>query len=350
MKDGVIYVNPCHGNEPYILGTLIAYHTREKLGRKNTIVIPHMYAGRQEKIISEELNIKPEELAANNICLDEKLGELHQQLLFGNNDFKGHLQATIRNHETVQKAVVGHLKNTYGDVYFEINAGSRVTSGATTAYSAFPIIVSELLERTLQDTELAEFFSPALLEPMLDIMKKTERGTCTFFIPQYNTFSYDRDRKPHAREVATPPLKPTPQKSTKDVPCNSVYCMLSGTDSEIKKVLENAQLFASFGRNIIVPPWAKDVPYDKQILQDVVSHENLIKVMGRPGWGTLWLCQVSGKDFLSTPYTDGDDPEIYFNIRTLAKIPMAEATEWQKETFKTLDGIAFVVDKIAKSL
>jgi len=354
MKDGIIYVNPCHGNEPYILGTLIAYNAREKSGKKPLIVIPHMYGERQRKIISEELKISPEEFAAHNICLDEKLGQMHKQLLFSSNDFKGHLETAIKNQEAAQKAVTEHLKNNYGHVYFEVNIASRVTSGATRTYFAFPVIISELLERTVQEKELSKTFSAELLEPMIGIMKKVERSISMFFIPQYHTFSFDENRKPHEHEIATPPLKPVPKKSTEELHKNSMFCMLSGTDSEIQNVLKNAAKFKEIGYHIIVPPSAKDADapkeYERRILQDIISNKNLVKVMGRPGWGTLWLCQVGGKDFLPTSYTEGDDPEIYFNHKTLAKLPIALATARQEKDFGTLDGIAFVVDKIAKDL
>lgn len=95
--------------------------------------------------------------------------------------------------------------------------------------------------------------------------------------------------------------------------------------------------------------------------------------MGRSGWGTGWQALNLGKPWLVTPYVKGDDPEIYFNNQTvlysgIGKVLYSEFSIYKfgllkayiamctnriqhvrkqhRDTFDTLDGIAYVGKKI----
>ncbi len=337
----IIYINPCHGNEPYILGALIADGVAQKLrerdGVEPLLVVPHLYGERQEQIISG-LGLSAK------IHLDKRLGEFYQPLLFQNNDFAAHLSNLVSQQKQVQEETRKHLYDTYGKIFSEINIASRISSSAP-AWYAFPTIISELLTRTAQEEELCRTFPLRTLEQAIFIMENVEQNISAFFIPAYHTFSYDGKRVPHQKEISTPPLKPEPKINADKIPENSVYCMLSGTGSEIETMLQNARGLAEKGHHIIVPPWAGNTAFERRT-PEIISNDNIVKVIGRAGWGTLWTCQVAGKDFEAVPYTPGDDPEIYFNLKTLQEVPMKQATEKQREMFGTLDGIEFVVEKI----
>ena len=345
MKERTIYINPSHGNEPYILGGLIAKKVSEglkkKLGGKSKIIVPHIYGSRQERILSE-VGLR------GIVHLDPELGKMYEPLLFRNNDFSQHLTDLIDYQEEVQRKIREHLKKEYGDIFFELNIGSKISTGALTYY-AFPVIISELLERTLQEPELVRNFSQSKLEQALEIMQEVESGIQTFFIPDYHTFSYDRNRKPKQNEISTPPLKSKPKENKDDIPRMSTYFMISGTGSELEYTLKEAENLQEHGFHIIVPPWTETDKFEKRS-PDVISNFNIVRVDSRAGWGTIWTCQLCEKQFVPLPYNSGDDPEIYFNVKTLYSVNQYMATEIQEKKFGTLDGLSFVADQILSDL
>ena len=72
----------------------------------------------------------------------------------------------------------------------------------------------------------------------------------------------------------------------------------------------------------------------------------MLLVIGRAGWGTIWICQTTNTPFQHLSYTMGDDPEVIMNVRTLEEVDILKATTKQRENFESMNGIDFVAEKI----
>ncbi len=327
-----IFVNPASGNEPFILGALIAQAYGNLVCESIQIVMPLLYD--RQALILQEHGIEA--------ILDHELGNLIRPVLFKNGDFNQHVADVVAQRERVESAIRTYVKERYGRFDFELNTGSKIRV-ADEIYYAFPVATSQLFFYVIQEGGIG--FNQENLEHCLRMMETVEQDFTNFFIPAIHTFSYDSNRSPVAKEISTPPLKPTPRQCTIEIPPQSVYCMPSGTGSEVQTVLQRAAELMQQGHEIIIPPWIRGTTY-RQEKPFVIVHENIVRVVGRAGWGTLWTCQQSNTAFEHVPYTRGDDPEIYFNIRTLEAIPLLQATSLQKRRFSTQNGIAYVANYI----
>jgi len=341
-----IFINPCHGNEPYILAASIAQGIAEKIpGSANSrpiIVVPLLYGKKQARIMSEEGLMK------ENVLLDEELGNIYRTFTFKDGDFTQNIDDLLAKQQEAERGIRNHLRNKYGTVDLEINAGSQVSTGLR-SFLAYPSIYTELYRRTQQEPDLMQHIPAGRLGVLIEMMQKVEEGIETFFIPSYNTFSYDSNRQQHSKEVSTPPLKHILQQNTEEIPPDSVYFMLSGTGSERENTLDLARQTRAQGKHVILSQSVESDEFERRS-PDIISNDNIIEVVGRAGWGTIWLCQNLGKKFGALAYTPGDEPEIYFNIKTLQTNPIKQATRQQFERFGTLDGINYVVNEILSRL
>jgi hypothetical protein len=151
-----------------------------------------------------------------------------------------------------------------------------------------------------------------------------------------------------------------------------IYVMFSGTGSNVETTRELASVAKEAGLNVYTPPWV-NVEGATPVSPDVLTDENVIGVFSRSGWGTGWQVQNLALPWYVTPYEKGDDPEIYFNNKTIEALKMGRVltdaditpkklvemtTEFStgvaavnaklKDEFGTLNGIDFMADEIAK--
>ncbi len=359
-KRPVIYASIGHGNEPLLLFLNLAKRLNAPLtkifGCEPCCIVPHFthdpaYASRQIRFIKEYD-------FSSNIKLDPDLGNLYQPLLFQSNGpagFVKNLENIITGQEKIQHQIKKHIQNTYGSIDLEINTGSRVSVGEH-AYFAFPVMLSRLLSSIIKTPALHSEFNLTIIDKALKAISPMEKNFDRVFIPSYHTLlAFDNIHPSDTNEIPTPPLKELPTKSVQDIPEQSLYCMFSGTDADNIAIFQRAKTYESEGYHIITSPWDPrgiSIPSSwlRAVLCNISTNQNLKAVLGRAGWGTLWDCQVAQKPFLHMPYSYGDDPEIFFNVRTLEEYPIAEATNNQLLQFKTLNGIDYVVEKIIDNL
>lgn len=377
-KEGerIIAVNPCHGNEPYILGVNVALSVNKVLKEagqnKARIVVPLLYPGRQEQILKENFSANSDE-----IFLDERLGNFYKEVLFRNGRFDEHLASLVINQERVQDLIRDYLSGTLTvkslatgevkefsgrDITLDINAGSRFPISPD-SYYVFPMLLSELLEE-VGKTDLS--FDHQQLTLVQRQAQDRENAYRAKFIPHIHTFSFKEEDYPKEGKTFTPPLK-HPVVLPPEVDSQAIYVMTSGTGSEVPIVYKNAR---ELGLEVYRPPFI-DLDYGRAALPDVIYHPNIVAVFGRMGWGTGWICQQAEKPFIVVPYNFPDDPEIYFNIKTLRDKRLGVVYERQEDIVKqalalvgdirqlnesifhkygTRDGIDFVARKIVEDL
>ena len=387
----VILVNPAHGNEPYILGTAIAKGVSDRLAQQGLgrakIVVPLLYGDRQKRILMEE---NPD--AAGLIHYDEAFGEILRDVTFQNGDFSQHLRQINEHYDDVQSMLKQRFSIDAQDftarslgtneiqtfsprnVVAAIDTASRVVVEAPQRYFAFPLLISELL-REAQKAELG--FSGADTASLIEKMLRVESGYSQVFIPRINPLSYqyseDLSAQPTEVEgrsrVYTPAMKRDYHRTQGKVDEPGIYVMFSGTGSIAETTHKLIDAASQGGLKVYTN---KEVEGATSVSPDVLTDENILAVLGRAGWGTGWQVQNLALPWFVAPYEKGDDPEIYFNNKTIEALKMGKVLtdadmtpDRLKEVIKdfsvgmqrinqgiegefgTLNGIDFMADAIA---
>ena len=388
----VILVNPAHGNEPYILGTAIAKGVSDRLveqglGRAK-IVVPLLYGDRQRRILMEE---NPD--ATGLIHYDEEFGEILRDVTFQNGDFSQHLRQINEHYEDVQRMLKQRFSFDAGDfttrnlasneiqtfspknVVATIDTASRVVVDAPQRYFAFPILISELLR---ESKEAGLDFSEADMASLIEKMLKVESGYSQVFIPKINPLSYQYSEELSLQPIEvggrsriyTPAMKREYQRTQGKVVEPGIYVMFSGTGS----IADTTQkLIDAAGQGGLKVYTNKEVEGATAVSPDVLTDENILAVLGRGGWGTGWQVQNLALPWFVAPYEQGDDPEVYFNNKTIDALKMGkvltdadmtpdrlkdvikdfsvgmqEINQRIKDEFGTLNGIDFISGAIAE--
>ncbi|NQV78080.1 MAG: hypothetical protein HQ490_06965 [Lutibacter sp.] len=352
-----IAISTADGFAPFIMGAHIASDVATYLqaqGRDIRIIMPHTHGNPQSRIINGELGLE------NLVILDKTLGNLYNSSSFVTSDFAKNMDYIVQNRKKVESVIQKHIETNYGTPDITISIGGRIIPKAKliTAY-AYPQIVSELMGAVARDQGINGRFDVSTAKKAEEEMRKIEAEYDIACISSVHTFSYlKNERQPsHPNEILTPPLARIPGKSQIKVPKNSVFCMASGTGSEISSVAEKGLEYLRQGMTIYTTPagieafgdQAPNVRVHRGLPDEIIASPNLERVIARAGWGTLWLCQQTDTNIEAVPYDPekrGDDAEIYYNLRTLAAIDLMEATKQQRKEFPNMDGLAYVAKQI----
>lgn len=392
----VIIVNPAHGNEPYILGTNIAKEVSETLEKegikKAKIVVPLMYGQRQKEILLEQ-NMDHPEL----IYFDEEYGKILKNIMFSNGNFQDHLNQLDLHYDEIDKLLkqrfapnstsidVQNLGTGETDsfspqnIIASIDTGSRVMVTAPNRYFAFPILLSELLQETAKTDSLG--FSENQLKNTINRMIKLESQYSQVFIPKINSLSYlhskDIDLQPTSvndrERIYSPAMKKEEDVSDNNIE-KGIYVMFSGTGSTKNQNVELINSAKKAGLTVYTNPW-ENVEGAQKVSPKILSDKNIMAIFGRSGWGTGWQAQNLAKPWFVSPYQPGDDPEIFFNNKTIEAFDMGKVLRDGnissddmlkfiqeispglnalnlkiKKEFGTLDGVKYVADFIAKDI
>jgi hypothetical protein len=390
----VILVNPAHGNEPYILGTAFAQGVSNKLAEaglpRARIVVPLLYGDRQRNILLEE---NPEN--AELIYFDEEFGKILEDITFRSGNFSEHLRQVNSHYDKIEQLLKARFSSNSADIdvrslvanethaispqniVASIDTAPRVSVEVPNRYFAFPILVSEIL-KSAQNARLG--FEDTQLAELIKRMLKVESAYSQIFIPFVNPLSYnystDLSSQPENinghKMTFTPAMKRELEKTTGKVSEPGIYAMFSGTGSAettLRSLVESAE---EAGLKVYTPPWV-DVEGAAKISPDILTDENILAVFGRSGWGTGWQAQNLALPWIVTPYETGDDPEIYFNNKTVEALGIGRVLKDGditpkklteiigqlsvgvqrvngviKDKFGTLDGIDFVSSAIAE--
>ncbi|HVT01299.1 MAG TPA: hypothetical protein VHE53_03660 [Patescibacteria group bacterium] len=392
----ILVLNPGHGNEPYIMATAIGREVSKKFEsaglEKPILVMPLLYGDRQKRIILEE---NPND--ASMIYFDEKFGDILKDIMFGSGDFGQHVAQVNAHYDEVDKMLNNRFninsesftarsavtqesaelspKNIVG----VIETGNKVSVKVPHRYYAFPEVLSRVLNESIKHPELG--FSEADMKKLANRMIKVEAAYSQVFIPWVSTFSYqnaeDLSTQPTTVEgvsrTYTPAMKSDIAVTNGEVE-PGVYIMFSGTGSasEANKSLISAAHQA--GIKAFAPPW-ENIEGAEKAPPSVMSDRNIQAIMGRSGWGTGWQAMQLEKPWLVTPYQRGDDPEIYFNNKTIEALKLGRLVGSEgisadelisaaqeispglaslniaiRQRFGTTDGIDYIADNIFKDL
>lgn len=341
----ILVLNPGHGNEPYILATAIGREVSKKFAsagmEQPILVMPLLYGDRQRRILLEE---NPND--ASLLYYDEQFGNILKNVMFGAGDFKQHLAQVNTHYDEVEKmlndrfridaqAITARSVATQESTQLSsrniigvIEAGNRVPIKVPHRYFAFPEVLSRVLHESMQNPELG--FSESDMKKLAERMMKVEDAYSQVFVPWVSTFSYQNasnlDSQPQSIDgrprIYTPAMKADMPKTEGEVD-PGVYVMFSGTGSatESSKALIRAAKEA--GINAYSPPW-EIIEGTEKMPPSIMADANIHAIMGRSGWGTGWQAMQLEKPWLVAPYQEGDDPEIYFNNKTIEALKLGK--------------------------
>lgn len=138
-------------------------------------------------------------------------------------------------------------------------------------------------------------------------------------MPEPFVFSYDMKRQKREKEIFTPPFIHFPSERSENVPAG-MYVMLTGIDG-LRSLFERVH---KFGIKLYCPPFVKDIEgADNRFAPDFVANPNIKYQFARTGWSTVWWSHMTQTPLITPKYVQGDDPEIYFNEKSVSKLGIA---------------------------
>jgi len=374
-----------HGNGPYSRMVDLALAVNEEFEKRKwdkvPIVVPLVYGNKQKRIMQEDFG----EVIRENpdlILLDEFYGGILSEMFYKAGHYQENLEFLIENQAKLEmklrdylsgtlkvETFVGEQKSVNGDdIEFEISHNPRVATGYENSFYTSIVHFSELLERTRQEEILD--FDPSILEEVGKIAHKIEDDKNVHFIHEPFVFSGDDPRGRWKDEIYTPPLIHFPKLNSEKID-PGMYASVTGIEG-LRQLFDRVN---EFGMKVYCSPFIEKIEgADNRFGPELVSNENIKYQFGRTGWSTVWFSHLSETPLIAPAYTEGDDPEIYFNERTIGKLGLAaffdgkkdpervilEADDTRKnlqdvnrklmERYKTLDGINYIANVIVDSL
>jgi len=330
-----IGITAVHGNEPYIMTAGVALELNEILREHNLkpvpLMLPNIYEGTTKRILLEEFGGH-----ADEIYLSDELARILRKTEFTKAGYHAHLRELLEHQPQVYEELMEFLAKPFdavslaGDVRefqpqgrrLEINAGANVTAsepGRRRTHFLFPVLLSEMMEATLNDRELMRYFDKATIAQVKTIAEEFEQRYRTTQLPYVHTLSYQGEAYPREGKLFTPPFKKAKDAPDIELP-EGIGIYVMGSGSEIgKEVIEDQALqLHGQGYTIIAPKWF-NLDFGTAALPDVIYHPNIRVVMGRHGWGVGWISQVAEKPFIAMPHLWFDNPEMHFNAKTMRK-------------------------------
>jgi hypothetical protein len=405
-ENPIILVNPGPGNSPFIYGTSIAREVRRGLTEKGLgkakIVVPMLYGDRQKSIMLEENADSSED-----IYLDEQFGKILQRIQFRSGNYYQHLRDlkdyygevdlllnqrfSLPTSEFAARPLSGGEEEGMSarNIIATIDSGPRVVVDIPNRYYAFPVLLSELLHEAVEEN-LFGTSHMTTLEAIAERMIKLESGYAKVFIPQINTMSFKDPGNPMGDPATINGIERTPTPALdrevdeqNELKQEGVYVMFSGTGADHMFTEKLVRDLTKQGLTVYSPPWA-EAKGATPATPDIMSDKRIIAVFGRSGFGTGWKVQNLAKPWIVSPWDTGEDPEIYFNNKTIEALklgrvlpnlyrarsydlsqnplegfqdfassvsPGIQALNRRiKEKFGTLDGIRYVGEQITQDL
>jgi len=380
-----IVVNFLHGNSPYLRTTELALEVSALLntehGERLNIIVPLVYGDRQKEIMLENFR-KTILKNPQRILFDRTLGDLLRPLFYSGETsyedslkyFFDHYRDTEKKtHEYIAKGLTA--EDFRGKIYkvpksalvMEINRCPQLNFGITPSYYTGFDYISEVLRHAL--SEEAIHIDKTVLKKNIPLYNEIEGKQALHCIAEPSIFSYKGSRpRKYMTEIFTPPNSNQGMRVLKNTHAEQVeqgiYVTVTGVpglDRLFKEVL-NVGLKIYTHRTDLIPGSTEAPP-------SVIGHPNILFHFARSGWGSVWLSLFTRTPFITRPYTDKDDLEIYFNNISLEALGFGKVYAGESldellaygekykenvtliqnrllEKYGTTDGIAFTARKI----
>nr|QBM01212.1 hypothetical protein [uncultured archaeon] len=336
-----------HGNGPYSriidLGLAINREFSERRLPKMRVLVPLVYGERQRRIILEQFEQVAEE-EPDRLLLDETYGKLLGEIFFKTGSYEENLRAFAEHYSGLEERVRNHLSSTFtaktldgrdvrvnGEhIDFEISHNPRVATGYQKSFYTTIALFSEILERTFGESSLK--FDRDVLAETIKIAERIERDKAVHFIPEPFAFSYDGTREKREREIFTPPFIHSPKPDTREIP-KGMYVTITGIDG-LRTLFDEV---SKFGIQLYCPDFINLQNADNRFSPEIISNPDILYHFARTGWSSVWLSHITETPLITPPYKEGDDPEIYFNERSVRKLGIATLFDSEEDPKKILE-------------
>lgn len=373
----LVVLNFSYGTNPYLRTTEIALGVNEELKRcgqeRLGIILPWIYGERQKNILLEEFGRYGH---ASEIYLDLELGEILQSVLYGNGTYANSLDTWISRFESKSQEARVHLSGKVrvqdlkgnasilegNDIVLELARSPRLIFHTSPSINVTFGHTSEILKRTIELPPGTCDIDKKQMEEALVIAETIERYQTFHIMAQPGPFYPERARV--ANEWYSPPHVRVQEHNTDNIE-EGIYITETGIPG-LRHLYSGVQAWNTTiysNSTLITKSSVRASPH-------IVSHPNILFHYARCGWGSIWLSQICNTPIVTPPHDPSDDPEIYFNIATVARLKLGivhtdqtfeeiisetkmlrEEIDNQNSTlleeFETLDGIQYSARIIA---
>ena len=314
------------GNGPYVktIGLTLAVNREleERELEPFKIIVPHIYGEKQKRIIEEEFGKN------KDIYLDEFQGRILKEVLFKGEHFQQNLEHLIEKHEPLQEKLFDYLNNSLSvtdlngdehkvkssDISLELAHNPRFSSGLPLSFLITEGYISEILQRTIDDPYLSGQFNPNVLrEAKEKVFDKSETNRSLSLMSEPAIFSFDKERKRLRGEIFTPPFSHLP-KIDEEFAENGIYVAVTG----IEGLQDLFDCVEEFGMKI----YSNIDGIGERKHPGFITNPSIKYQFARSGWSSVWNGMFAGTPLITPPYQEGDNPEIYFNEKTLKELKL----------------------------
>lgn len=328
----MIVTNFAYGTGPYLRSTelAIAFNDEweqagyERLG----IVVPWVYGEQQKRVMLEEFGAYENE-HPGQILLDRELGSLLRSVFYADSAYERALEKWIMLAQSVSEKANKHLSGSLAvetlagerrevngkDIRIELSRCPRIRYDVAPSYFFSFAYVGDILQRAEEIREIA--VDKELLKrgvKIADAVETVQRMRCMAYPA---TFAYLGEKEPrYADEILVPPLV-SPQKSNGDAIGQGIFVTITGIPGLERLYADAKRLGIRLYSND--PP---QLPGSIKALPSIIPNQKILFQFARAGWSSIWISMMSGTPLVVPAYDAKDDPEIYFNNRSVEELQL----------------------------
>ncbi len=365
-----IVTNFAYGTGPYLRTTDLAIAFNDELEiagyKRMGIIVPWVYGEKQKRVMLEEFS-EHEKKYPGEIMLDKKLGELLCSIFYADSTYEEALSAWVKNYREVSLHAYQHLSfdvevETFGGekriidgtkIAVELSRSPRLRYNVAPSYVTSFANVADILERAQAIPEIA--VDHELLKQGVKAAEWVERNQkmrcvawpatfgylCPNFSdschsresgnPDYNKekFGFSRpksgmtemigdmscvDKGRYYDEIFVPPIAPPPQPNNAEIE-KGIFVTITGIPG-LERLYQDA-------KRLGLKLYSNDtdaVPESIYMSPHVIPNKNIICQFARAGWSSIWISMISGTPLVVPDFDSHDDPEIYFNNRSVEEL------------------------------
>jgi len=328
----LIATNFAYGTGPYLrtVDLAIAFNEElEKAGRaRMNILVPWVYGEHQRKVMTEAFGPHDAKYPGE-ILLDDKLGALLNSIFYvGSRSYEIALRQWVGTYRTVSEAAQKHLSGpiavaTLGgeritvngkDIAFELNRAPRVRYDVAPAYFTSFAYMAEILERAATVPEIA--VDRDLLRQGVGVAQWVEEHQRIRCIAYPATFAYLGDvvAPRYPGQLLVPPIAPLPAPNNDPIE-PGIFVTITGIPGLERMYGDAKRLGLKLYSN---EPTA--VPGSIRALPRIIPNERISFQFARAGWSSIWMSMISKTPLVVPAFDAHDDPEIYFNNRSVEEL------------------------------
>jgi hypothetical protein len=326
---GYIVTNFAYGTGPYLRTTDLALafnRELEKAGMERLrIIVPWVYGERQKRVLFEEF-YEQEETYPGEILLDPYLGKLLRSVFYGEHQsYEKSLAHWVQNWEKVSRDAHEHLGKKFEastitgqkytvdgrDIRVELARAPRLFYNRAPSYSTTFAHISRVLDKVSTVSRENIAVDRVLAKKGSQVAEHIEKKQRMHAVAYPGTFSEKPYEKTYKDEILVPPVAPLPKDSGEKLG-RGIYVTTTGIPGLEALYRDAKRLGIRLYSND-----TKTVPGSVFATPYVISSENIFLQFARSGWSSVWISMITETPILMPAFDRDDDPEIYFNNRTV---------------------------------